>query len=234
MNAALARIPVSLAMAAAIHVGMSPPNPAAPKEQRKMRDGIMNISDATFVGKYAVWLHTIAEIAVIVAAQFPGTEWSKNTLALLLPNRDPNSIALNIWATLGCLIVLAGCGLRYWCYRELGRHFLFEVAILKDHKLITTGPYAYVRHPSYSGVFISYLGMSLFYPFAGSWLYESEIYKSPTAWLVLGTLGFIITQPFFMICRRLVHEDAIVAQAFGKEWKEWANKVRWRVIPGVF
>ncbi|KAF9644887.1 hypothetical protein BDM02DRAFT_829359, partial [Thelephora ganbajun] len=39
--------------------------------------------------------------------------------------------------------------LRLFSFRTLGRHFTYQLAILPSHKLVTTGPYAYIRHPSY-------------------------------------------------------------------------------------
>lgn len=41
--------------------------------------------------------------------------------------------------------------IRYICYTKLGPLYTFEVSIQPGHKLVTTGPYAYVRHPAYSG-----------------------------------------------------------------------------------
>ena len=39
-------------------------------------------------------------------------------------------------------------------YRQLGRFFVFEASIQKDHELIVSGPYSVVRHPSYTGFFM--------------------------------------------------------------------------------
>jgi protein-S-isoprenylcysteine O-methyltransferase Ste14 len=46
-------------------------------------------------------------------------------------------------------IALFSAYTRYICYKTLGRLFTYEVSILPNHKLITSGPYAIVRHPSY-------------------------------------------------------------------------------------
>ena len=40
------------------------------------------------------------------------------------------------------------------------RNFTFELAILKDHALVPTGPYAWVRHPSYAGALLSAIGVT--------------------------------------------------------------------------
>ena len=43
----------------------------------------------------------------------------------------------------------------------MGRLFTVERSIRKDHLRVTSGPYAIVRHPSYTGLLIVYIGMIL-------------------------------------------------------------------------
>ena len=47
---------------------------------------------------------------------------------------------------------MVGVALRWYSVIYLGRFFTANVAILKDHQLVDTGPYRFVRHPSYTGV----------------------------------------------------------------------------------
>ena len=47
----------------------------------------------------------------------------------------------------GALSAFAGGALRAWCYQTLGRLFTFEISIMDKHSLVTSGPYAFVRHP---------------------------------------------------------------------------------------
>jgi protein-S-isoprenylcysteine O-methyltransferase Ste14 len=67
---------------------------------------------------------------------------------------------------------LFGGIIRLACYRTLGNLFTFELSIRKNHKLITSGPYAVVRHPSYTGLIMAVLGYSLCQLSSGSWLRE--------------------------------------------------------------
>ena len=61
----------------------------------------------------------------------------------------------------GTLMTILGGLIRYTCYRALGRMFTFEMSIRRNHKLITSGPYAIVRHPSYVGSILVIGGMML-------------------------------------------------------------------------
>lgn len=65
--------------------------------------------------------------------------------------------AILIGTTLMCI----AAGIRVVSYRYLGPYFTFQLSIKKDHRLITDGPYAIVRHPSYTGSCIHLVGMAL-------------------------------------------------------------------------
>ena len=54
-----------------------------------------------------------------------------------------------------------GALIRWLSYRALGRFFTFELTIKENHKLITSGPYAYVRHPGYSAILLCVTGVGL-------------------------------------------------------------------------
>lgn len=83
----------------------------------------------------------------------------------------------------------------------------------RAHHVITTGPYAIVRHPMYLGVLIFVLGSG---PALGSWLAEV---------LLLPLL------PVF--ARRTLIEDRML-HAELRGYPEYAARVRWRVVPGLF
>ena len=51
--------------------------------------------------------------------------------------------------------------IRHQCYESMGRLFTVERSIRTDHVLVTSGPYAVVRHPSYTGLLIVFIGMIL-------------------------------------------------------------------------
>ncbi len=62
---------------------------------------------------------------------------------------------------IGIVVMLAGILLRIYAVIYLGRFFTVNVAIAQDHTLIDTGPYRWIRHPSYTGILMVYLGIGL-------------------------------------------------------------------------
>ncbi|EGN98785.1 hypothetical protein SERLA73DRAFT_36428, partial [Serpula lacrymans var. lacrymans S7.3] len=131
------------------------------------------------------------------------------------------------------LMSLAGL-LRWQCYRTLGRFFTYRLSIRKDHQLVKSGPYSIVRHPSYSAGTLSLLGVVIAYGHPGSWLRDSGVAdnllvkSAAIAWVaVLATL--VISSP-----SRCLQEDQMMKEKFGEEWEEWASRVRFRMIPGIF
>ena len=62
---------------------------------------------------------------------------------------------------LGAAITVAGLLFAVWARVHLGRNWSRAVTIKQDHELITTGPYAVVRHPIYTGMLAGFLGMAI-------------------------------------------------------------------------
>jgi protein-S-isoprenylcysteine O-methyltransferase Ste14 len=62
---------------------------------------------------------------------------------------------------IGVALILSGYVLIWWARRHIGIFFNEKIALRADHRLVTTGPYAYVRHPVYTGAIISAFGMLL-------------------------------------------------------------------------
>jgi protein-S-isoprenylcysteine O-methyltransferase Ste14 len=69
-------------------------------------------------------------------------------------------------AWVGLVVFWCGMALRFWSFRALGRYFTFTVQTSADQPVITSGPYRFVRHPSYAAVLLMVMGVGLF---LGSW-----------------------------------------------------------------
>ena len=62
---------------------------------------------------------------------------------------------------LGAAVTTAGLLFAVWARHHLGSNWSRSVTIKQDHELITTGPYAVVRHPIYTGILAGFIGMAI-------------------------------------------------------------------------
>ncbi len=89
-------------------------------------------------------------------------------IALLVTPRIPLPwLYLPLWPVglwpfwLGAAVTVAGLLFAVWARVYLGRNWSRSVTIKQDHELITTGPYALVRHPIYTGLLTGLLGTAI-------------------------------------------------------------------------
>jgi len=64
-------------------------------------------------------------------------------------------------AWLGVAITVAGIALAAWARQSLGENWSDKIVLKVDHQLVRNGPYAYLRHPIYSGVLLGIAGTAL-------------------------------------------------------------------------
>jgi protein-S-isoprenylcysteine O-methyltransferase Ste14 len=62
---------------------------------------------------------------------------------------------------LGAAVAIAGLLFAVWAREHLGSNWSRSVTLKQDHELITSGPYAVVRHPIYTGILAGFLGMAI-------------------------------------------------------------------------
>ena len=123
--------------------------------------------------------------------------------------------------------------IRATCYRELGRAFTYELAVRKDHRLVTTGPYAVVRHPSYTALFIHFPAALMSQMGPGSWWYESGLWSTGVG-IAAGVLWSFSTAVFcILFVQRGWNEDKVMQEEFGEKWNEWARKTPYKYLPYI-
>ena len=161
------------------------------------------------------------------------------TMAERLPSTlgsgSGRGIGLTASFMVGWLLLAAGACIRATCYHHLGRFFTFELALRDNHQLVTTGPYAVVRHPAYTGSILALVGMALMQLGPGSWLADvARLWSTPVG-VMLGTtwLGILSIIPVGIIARTAA-EDQVLRKEFGQQWDAWAQKTPYRLIPGIF
>ncbi|KIY70802.1 hypothetical protein CYLTODRAFT_419474 [Cylindrobasidium torrendii FP15055 ss-10] len=146
-----------------------------------------------------------------------------------------SSASYPIFACIVTFVALSGGLLRRWCFQILSHYFTLKLAIHKDHKLITSGPYSVVRHPSYIGATLGLLGHMAYLLDDESWP-TCHVSDGKTEWVfreVAGLLamGSVLWATFIP---RIPKEDAMLKREFGTQWVLWAKQVPYRLIPGVY
>jgi protein-S-isoprenylcysteine O-methyltransferase Ste14 len=122
------------------------------------------------------------------------------------------------WSSVPLIVVIAGNALSSLCFYIW--HLIYKensfasatIEIAQDQTVISTGPYAIVRHPMYTGGSLLFIGTPLA---LGSY------------W---GLLAFPVTLPALLW--RLFNEEAFLAKNLAG-YTEYCAKVRWRMIPGI-
>lgn len=108
-------------------------------------------------------------------------------------------------------LLVAGGALRWVAIISLGRFFTVDVAVHRDHRVITNGPYRYVRHPSYTGALLQVLGLAMG---LASWV---------SALVLIVPIGATLAYRIFV-------EEQALRQSLGTEYDDYC-KVTPRLIP---
>jgi protein-S-isoprenylcysteine O-methyltransferase Ste14 len=114
----------------------------------------------------------------------------------------------------GLVLMWLGIALRQWAVLALGSYFTVMVQVTSGQKVVDGGPYRWVRHPSYTGLLLTLVGLGLA---LGNWL-------SVIALAALPTVGLAI---------RIRVEEAALLSALGEPYREYAEHRR-RLVPGLW
>lgn len=147
-----------------------------------------------------IWIVTLLSIAAGVVAAYKA-RWA------MLPY--PNWFSLT---GLGCFAL--GCVFRIVSMIYLGRFFTPNVAIVAGHRLIDSGPYRLIRHPTYSGFLMIVLGLGLACANAAS-------------------LAIVLIPVGAAVLWRIQVEERALTEAFGDEYRIYTSRTK-RLIPFVY
>ncbi|MFH1463761.1 MAG: isoprenylcysteine carboxylmethyltransferase family protein [Pseudomonadota bacterium] len=112
---------------------------------------------------------------------------------------------------LGLLLAIAGLAGLAWSHATLGREFSPWLELLTEHRLVTSGPYRWVRHPMYTAGLVQTVGCGL--------LAENVL-----------VLGFPLLALGALILVRLPDEERMLHARFGPTWEAWAQRTG-RLLP---
>lgn len=119
-----------------------------------------------------------------------------------------------MFAFAGVVLFVAGLVLRWWAIITLGRFFTVDVVVEKDHEVVERGPFRLVRHPSYTGVLLAFVGFAL----------------TLRNWAAL----LIVLVPIFVVfIRRMNVEEEALSRALGARYTDYMKRTK-RLVPGVY
>ena len=114
----------------------------------------------------------------------------------------------------GFLLFLGGLILRWYSIGYLGRYFTVDVSISAEHKLIDSGPYRYIRHPTYTGALLAFFGLGFCF---GNWL----------------SILFMTVPIIAAFLWRIRIEERALTDALGKEYRAYTQRTK-RLIPFIY
>ena len=114
---------------------------------------------------------------------------------------------------LGFLLYTVGGILRLAPVFVLGRRFSGLVAIQPEHRLVTSGLYGIIRHPSYLGLFVLALGWGL-------------AFRSGVG-VLIAVLMLVV------VLARIQAEERLLSESFGAEYDAYRART-WRLVPYIY
>ena len=106
---------------------------------------------------------------------------------------------------LGVALCVLGVGLAIWARIHLGRNWGMPGSRKQQPEIVTSGPYAYIRHPIYSGVLLAMVG--------------SAFGESP-----IWGLALLFVPPYFIYCAR--REEHLMLEEFPTQYAAYMRRTR--------
>ena len=114
----------------------------------------------------------------------------------------------------GIALMWAGIGLRMWAILTLGDSFRTSVEVHKGQRVIDRGPYRWIRHPSYTGLMLTILGIGVA---DGTW----------------ASAAVALALPLPALLRRISVEEKVLVDTLGEPYAKYRSRTK-RLIPGVW
>jgi protein-S-isoprenylcysteine O-methyltransferase Ste14 len=158
------------------------------------------------------WLmRVVIAIALIFVATRIATGTARFTNFGLIFSRSifPQSTAFD-WTAAALSVI--GVSFAIWARVHLGRNWSSHPTMKEHHELVTTGPYAYVRHPIYTGIILMALGTALTGSLWGIWVFAVAS---------------------FVFISRISKEEKIMLELFPTEYPAYQARTK-KLIPWVW
>jgi protein-S-isoprenylcysteine O-methyltransferase Ste14 len=112
------------------------------------------------------------------------------------------------------VLMVAGIAVRQWAVALLGKFFTTDVRVHSDQTVVETGPYRWLRHPSYTGLLMTLVGVGLA---LGNW----------------ASLAVVVVLPLAGLVVRIRVEERALLDGLGEPYRRFAQS-RARLIPGLW
>ena len=141
-------------------------------------------------------------------------------ILLLSTTRIPlRWLYLQLWPSgiwpfwIGAAFTIAGLLFAVWAREHLGSNWSRSVTVKQGHELITTGPYAVVRHPIYTGILTGFLGTAI------------------AISQVRGVIAFVLV--FLVFWAKLRMEEEWMGSEFGETYATYVRQTA-ALVPHLF
>ena len=165
-------------------------NVSGAKKGLKSKVSVIKEKPKTFLQKFPPILSAVTLIVLILGVFQIGTlEYMK----------EHNAIRL-----IGLPVYLIFSWIQVWAFKSLGDNYSQDIIIKKDHQLVTTGPFRYIRHPQYFSQILINIGGT-----------------AATVSYVLGILT-LVEIPIYVM--RALLEDKMLAKHFAEQFSAYKKK----------
>lgn len=145
---------------------------------------------------------------IVIATSITACQWISEATQ---PNMFGGAHALKI---AGVIVMLVALAIRWTAIFTLGKSFSSNVAIQESQRIVRTGLYRFVRHPSYLGLLLAFLAVGLH---SRNWI----------------SFAIVLVPPTVALLYRIYVEEAALAQAFGDDYAAYSKATR-RLVPGLY
>lgn len=152
-----------------------------------------------------LWLNIVIITAAVVAA---------GLLTGAVKNAGPWEFGSTGLSVAGLLVMWTGLAVRIWAIAVLGNSFRTTVEVDTSQRVVDSGPYRWVRHPSYTGIVLLMAGLGLVYGNAPA-------------------LAILLVLPAGVLIHRIFVEEAVLTEVIGRAYADYAARTK-RLVPGLW
>lgn len=152
-----------------------------------------------------LWLNIVIITAAVVAAEL---------LTGAVKNAGPWEFGSTGLSVAGLLVMWTGLAVRIWAIAVLGNSFRTTVEVDTSQRVVDSGPYRWVRHPSYTGIVLLMAGLGL-------------VYGNVPA------LAILLVLPAGVLIHRIFVEEAVLTEVIGRAYADYAARTK-RLVPGLW